>query len=448
MESTSAPERLRIGQLLGSLLRIFRADLAARGDAAHGVDGIRPAHLQVFGTITADGSRLTDLAGSAGMSLSAMAELVDDLESLGYVERLPDPADGRAKLVCLTGSGWRAIRTGRAIIEQIELDWGARLGPEQFESLCRTMQDLLDELDPRVRQQYKPPPNEREQDSASSLMPRSLCRRRQCGAARHARQLSAGVSAARSGAAVAAERRAAGGADLRVHRGAVAARRRADLRCDPRAPARRGRQTVLPGSAVGGRADQLCGRGRARTRAADPSVGRRQQQLGGERRALGVGGADRRQRSARAVPAAADVLVSRPSRVPALPRARRLDARLSDLRLRAQRRPRLGRDHRLPRRLGPVSRASAAGRSVALPHRRRQRGDHPASRDAIACASGASVRWSGSAASTASSTRAGSTTTASTWRCATSARIWRATSKATWRWRSRRRSTSTSAPWR
>ena len=152
-----------------------------------------------------------------------------------------------------------------------------------------------------------------------------------------------------------------------------------------------GGEALLPGSAVGGRADELCGRGRAGARAADPSVRRRQQQLGGERGALGIGGADRRQRSARAVPAAADVLVPRPSRVPALSRARRLDARLSDLRLRPQRRPRLGRDHRLPRRLGPVSRASPAGRSVALPHRRRQRRDHQASRERIACASGASA---------------------------------------------------------
>ena len=89
------------------------------------VEGIRPAHLQVFGVIKANGSRLTDLADSAGLSLSSMAELVDDLEALGYVQRQPDPSDRRAKLVGLTPSGWRAIRTGRAIIEQIEHDWGA-----------------------------------------------------------------------------------------------------------------------------------------------------------------------------------------------------------------------------------------------------------------------------------------------------------------------------------
>lgn len=158
MGSTSPPGRLRIGQLLVNLLRLFRADLAVRGQSGEGVAGIRPAHLQVFGAIKADGSRLTDLANAAGMSLSAMAELVDDLESLGYLQRQPDPADGRAKLVCLTASGWDAIRTGRAIIERIEADWAERIGAERFEALCRTMQELLDELDPRVSQQYVAPP--------------------------------------------------------------------------------------------------------------------------------------------------------------------------------------------------------------------------------------------------------------------------------------------------
>ena len=140
---------------------MFRAELASRGEAGEGVEGIRPAHLQVFGTIKADGSRLTDLASSTGLSLSATAELVDDLERLGYLERHPDPTDGRAKLVYLTASGWRAIHVGRAIITQIEEDWGGRIGRERFEDLCRTMQDLLDELDPRVRQQYATSPDER-----------------------------------------------------------------------------------------------------------------------------------------------------------------------------------------------------------------------------------------------------------------------------------------------
>ena len=147
-------ERLPIGQLLVHLVRLFRAELAARGDGSTGTEGIRPAHLQVFGVIKAEGTRLTDLAAWAGMSLSAMAELVDGLEQLGYVERRRDPEDGRAKLVLLTGSGWRAIRQGQRVIAHIEADWGAALGEDRFESLCNDLQSLLDLLDPGVVERY------------------------------------------------------------------------------------------------------------------------------------------------------------------------------------------------------------------------------------------------------------------------------------------------------
>ena len=152
---SSAP-RLPVGQLLGNLLRLFRAELAVRGESSADVEGIRPAHLQVFGVIKADGSRLTDLASWADMSLSSMAELVDGLEQLGYVERRPDPADGRAKLVCLTDSGWRAIHEGRRLINQIEANWSAKLSADRFESLCREMQTLLDLLDPTISERYVP----------------------------------------------------------------------------------------------------------------------------------------------------------------------------------------------------------------------------------------------------------------------------------------------------
>ena len=150
----SPPERLPIGQLLAQLIRLFRAELATRGEGSTGTEGIRPAHLQVFGVIKADGTRLTDLATWAGMSLSAMAELVDGLEQLGYVERRRDSRDGRAKLVLLTDTGWHAIRQGQRVIAQIEADWGAALGEDRFESLCDGLQSLLDLLDPGVIERY------------------------------------------------------------------------------------------------------------------------------------------------------------------------------------------------------------------------------------------------------------------------------------------------------
>jgi DNA-binding MarR family transcriptional regulator len=138
-------------------MRLFRTELGQRGETLQDVAGIRPAHLQVFGTIKADGTRLTDLAAWSNMSLSSMAELVDDLERLGYVERRPDPEDGRAKLVSLTDAGWQAIRQGRQVIGLIEADWATQLGEERFETLCQSLQALIDTLDPRVKQTYVAP---------------------------------------------------------------------------------------------------------------------------------------------------------------------------------------------------------------------------------------------------------------------------------------------------
>jgi DNA-binding MarR family transcriptional regulator len=158
MPEHAQPERLPIGQLLGNLVRLFRAELAERGEGSPSVSGIRPAHLQVFATIKASGTRLTELASSSGLSLSAMAELVDGLEHLGYLERRVDPSDGRAKLVCLTERGWEAIREGRRAIGAIERDWAATLGERRFDSLTRDLQRLLDVLDPSVRERYVDPP--------------------------------------------------------------------------------------------------------------------------------------------------------------------------------------------------------------------------------------------------------------------------------------------------
>jgi DNA-binding MarR family transcriptional regulator len=145
---------VRIALLLPTIICFLGPHPPPPPDGTTGTEGIRPAHLQVFGVIKAEGTRLTDLAAWAGMSLSAMAELVDGLEQLGYVERRRDSRDRRAKLIRLTDSGWSAIRQGQRVIAQIEADWGAALGRDRFESLCRDLQSLLDLLDPGVLERY------------------------------------------------------------------------------------------------------------------------------------------------------------------------------------------------------------------------------------------------------------------------------------------------------
>ena len=85
-----------------ALLAEFRRELGESGYA-----DIRPTHGCVFRFVREDGMRLTELAELAGMTKQSVGEMVDDLVDLGYVERIPDPEDRRAKLICLTDRGAR-----------------------------------------------------------------------------------------------------------------------------------------------------------------------------------------------------------------------------------------------------------------------------------------------------------------------------------------------------
>jgi DNA-binding MarR family transcriptional regulator len=142
-----APDRLAIGQLLVRLLREFRDDLAApRAEAGYG--DVREPHFQIFGNIRMGGIRLTELAERAQLSLAAASELVNDLAALGYLTRRPDPADGRAKLIDLTNRGRDLMADAGNRVADIERRWSALAGEGNFDQMCRTMQRLLDGLDP------------------------------------------------------------------------------------------------------------------------------------------------------------------------------------------------------------------------------------------------------------------------------------------------------------
>jgi DNA-binding MarR family transcriptional regulator len=140
-------DRLAVGQLLVRLLREFRRELSAPAAAA-GYGDIRDPHLQIFGTIGMGGVRLTDIAARAQLSLAATSELVNDLQELSYLERHPDPSDGRAKLICLTERGRGLMTHAGDRVATIEEHWSAIVGNRRFTEMCATMQRLLDHLDP------------------------------------------------------------------------------------------------------------------------------------------------------------------------------------------------------------------------------------------------------------------------------------------------------------
>jgi DNA-binding MarR family transcriptional regulator len=104
--------------------------------AEAGHPNIREGHGCVFGFIDIEkGSRLTDLAAHAGFTKQAVGEAVTELERLGYVERLPDPDDGRAKIIKLTDWGVDAVLKGRRVFAEIEAGWAEEVGAELMANL-------------------------------------------------------------------------------------------------------------------------------------------------------------------------------------------------------------------------------------------------------------------------------------------------------------------------
>jgi DNA-binding MarR family transcriptional regulator len=109
---------------------------------------VRRAHNAVFVNLPADGLRLTDLADEAGISKQAMGELVDDLETKGYVERLPDPTDGRAKLIMWADRGRRAHEETLRVFEAIESEIALAAGADAVAALRSALLAIRAGLDP------------------------------------------------------------------------------------------------------------------------------------------------------------------------------------------------------------------------------------------------------------------------------------------------------------
>jgi DNA-binding MarR family transcriptional regulator len=123
----------------------FRRELEETGYA-----DIRPTHGCVFRFVRDDGMRLTELAAHAGMTKQSVGEIVDDLVEHGYVERFPDPADRRAKLIRLTEKGVEAQRVGFGLIHEIEGRWAERFGDERVAELRETLEGIVAELAPHA----------------------------------------------------------------------------------------------------------------------------------------------------------------------------------------------------------------------------------------------------------------------------------------------------------
>ena len=132
--------------MIGALLRVPFEAVNLHVNAAlqgAGFTDISPAHQRVFQVLPPEGIRLTALAERAQVTKQSMGALVDHLEMGGYLERVMDPTDRRASFIRRTERGWRVEQTARASIQQLEMEWGRRLGAAKLRLLHELLRELV-----------------------------------------------------------------------------------------------------------------------------------------------------------------------------------------------------------------------------------------------------------------------------------------------------------------
>jgi DNA-binding MarR family transcriptional regulator len=133
--------RPNLGVLLREPFRVASERLHARF-AERGHPDVRTPHGNVFQFLDDAGTRVSVLAQRAQITKQSMAELVAHLEHHGYVERVPDPSDRRAKLVRATPRGAELYAIAREFVAETERAWTDRLGEQKM----RRLRELLEEL--------------------------------------------------------------------------------------------------------------------------------------------------------------------------------------------------------------------------------------------------------------------------------------------------------------
>ncbi|PZT68520.1 MarR family transcriptional regulator [Streptomyces sp. SW4] len=116
--------------------------------AEAGFDDFTPAQARVLQRIGPSGTRLTELAEQAQVTKQTAGFLVDQLQKAGYVTRVADPADRRARLVCLSARALAAKEVADAVVAEVEREWAAHLGRRRMAQLREALIRLREITDP------------------------------------------------------------------------------------------------------------------------------------------------------------------------------------------------------------------------------------------------------------------------------------------------------------
>ncbi|ONI89352.1 MarR family transcriptional regulator [Actinosynnema sp. ALI-1.44] len=136
----AAPE---IPALLAMAFRVIMDHVHA-SLAVDGFDDVRPAHGFAFQYLsTHSQATAVELGHHLGVTKQAAVQLVDELQHLGYVQRVPHPVDRRSRVIMLTPRGWACIQRVVNLWQDTEIRWGELIGRERLNGLRQDLVTLI-----------------------------------------------------------------------------------------------------------------------------------------------------------------------------------------------------------------------------------------------------------------------------------------------------------------
>jgi DNA-binding MarR family transcriptional regulator len=130
------------GIVLGLAYQAFtdalRADLAARG-----YEDLGSAYGYVFRALAAEALHQNELARRLGMTAQGMYKIIGEMVARGYVERAPDPEDGRANRLRLAARGRAALAAARRFHSGYERRLRAELGESRVDDVRRVLTAMV-----------------------------------------------------------------------------------------------------------------------------------------------------------------------------------------------------------------------------------------------------------------------------------------------------------------
>jgi len=139
-----------IGIRLWEASKLWETQFTA-GMIAAGYPWFGEAKASVLPYISPQGTKQVEIVRRMQISKQAVQQLILELEAEGIITRLPDPDDGRGRIVAHTEAGITMRRAAVQVKAEVENSLRAKLGDTQFSTLFEALGAIVQAESPPAK---------------------------------------------------------------------------------------------------------------------------------------------------------------------------------------------------------------------------------------------------------------------------------------------------------